>query len=181
MASQRLLENLPRERDQHPANKLSGYPSNPSGSLSHAENVHHADFRFSARGRHFGAESHEFAELHPDLGPPFPRFHDDVFPGRMPLEMLTFRLLCMTEHIGSIIGKGGSIIRSLQFETGADIRIVEGLAETDVQVVIISAPVVMPFSLPNVFLFGIYLIYFKQSNISFEFLDVTGKISVMYF
>lgn len=54
-------------------------------------------------------------------------------------EEVVFRLLCQVDKIGSLIGKGGSIIRILQSETGASIKIADSAPDSDETVVVISA------------------------------------------
>eukprot|EP01018_Ginkgo_biloba_P039773 Gb_03724 [translate_table: standard] len=54
-------------------------------------------------------------------------------------EELVFRLLCLDDKVGGIIGKGGSIIRAIQSETGTEIKIAEAVADSEERVVIISA------------------------------------------
>lgn len=54
-------------------------------------------------------------------------------------EDVIFKLLCHLEKVGSLIGKGGSIIRAMQNETGASIKIAEVLPDSDERVVVISA------------------------------------------
>ncbi|KAJ4962453.1 hypothetical protein NE237_022392 [Protea cynaroides] len=54
-------------------------------------------------------------------------------------EEVIFRLLCQIDKVGSLIGKGGSIIRALQSETGASIKIADAAPDSDERVVLISA------------------------------------------
>ncbi|EXC44895.1 KH domain-containing protein [Morus notabilis] len=54
-------------------------------------------------------------------------------------EEVVFKLLCQVEKVGSLIGKGGSVIRHLQNETGAFIKIVDAPPDSDERVVLISA------------------------------------------
>lgn len=54
-------------------------------------------------------------------------------------EEVVFRLLCQVDRIGSLIGKGGSIIRLLQSETGASIKIADSAPDSEETVVVISA------------------------------------------
>lgn len=58
-----------------------------------------------------------------------PNFEEDV----------VFRLLCQADKVGSLIGKGGSVVRALQNETGASIKIAEGVSDSDERVVVITA------------------------------------------
>ncbi|KAA8540169.1 hypothetical protein F0562_024267 [Nyssa sinensis] len=54
-------------------------------------------------------------------------------------EDVVFKLLCQIDKVGSLIGKGGSVIRALQSETGASIKIVDAAPDSDERVVVISA------------------------------------------
>lgn len=54
-------------------------------------------------------------------------------------EEVVFNLLCHVDKVGSLIGKGGSIVRTMQSETGASIKIADCAPDSDERVVIISA------------------------------------------
>ncbi|XVE89263.1 hypothetical protein DITRI_Ditri19aG0189000 [Diplodiscus trichospermus] len=54
-------------------------------------------------------------------------------------EEVVFKLLCQVDKVGSLIGKGGSVIRALQCETGALIKIADTAFESDERIVVISA------------------------------------------
>ncbi|CAM6118151.1 unnamed protein product [Calypogeia fissa] len=54
-------------------------------------------------------------------------------------EELVFRILCPNEKIGSVIGKGGSIIRTLREDTGARIKVADPKPGSDERVIVISA------------------------------------------
>ncbi|KAK7293944.1 hypothetical protein RJT34_16825 [Clitoria ternatea] len=54
-------------------------------------------------------------------------------------EEVVFKLLCHHDKVGSLIGKGGSVVRALQNETGASIQIVEAGPDSEERVVVISA------------------------------------------
>jgi len=54
-------------------------------------------------------------------------------------EDVMFRMLCSNDRVGSIIGKGGIIIRNLQSETGASIRVVDAISDSDERIIVISA------------------------------------------
>ena len=56
--------------------------------------------------------------------------------------MLTFRLLCHAERVGSIIGKGGVIIKSVKQETASEIKIIEGEPDSEDRIIVISGPAV---------------------------------------
>ncbi|XP_066394604.1 KH domain-containing protein HEN4-like isoform X1 [Miscanthus floridulus] len=66
-----------------------------------------------------------------NAGAPGPRFFFE--------QEIVFRMIILNEMVGSIIGKGGSTIRALQSETGACIKILESVADSDERVVAISA------------------------------------------
>ncbi|KAK7252275.1 hypothetical protein RIF29_36108 [Crotalaria pallida] len=52
---------------------------------------------------------------------------------------VTFRLICSSDKVGSVIGKGGSIIRAIQSETGATISVGPIIAKCDDQLVTVTA------------------------------------------
>lgn len=54
-------------------------------------------------------------------------------------EEVIFKLLCQREKVGSVIGKGGSVVRAMQNETGAFIKVADGSPDSDEKVIIISA------------------------------------------
>ena len=66
-----------------------------------------------------------------NAGAPGPRFFFE--------QEIVFRMIILNEMVGSIIGKDGSTIRALQSETGACIKILESVADSDERVVAISA------------------------------------------
>ncbi|XP_077216697.1 RNA-binding KH domain-containing protein [Tasmannia lanceolata] len=58
---------------------------------------------------------------------------------KVPEEEITFRLLCSNDKVGSLIGKGGTIVRALQNDTGASIKVLDAVPESEERVVMISA------------------------------------------
>ncbi|KAF8760438.1 hypothetical protein HU200_010174 [Digitaria exilis] len=64
-------------------------------------------------------------------GPPGPRFFFE--------QEIVFRMIILNDMVGSIIGKGGSTIRALQSETGASIKILEPVPDSEERIVAISA------------------------------------------
>ena len=54
-------------------------------------------------------------------------------------EEVMFRILCSNEKVGSIIGKGGIIVRALQGETGAIIKVIDAVPDCEERVIAISA------------------------------------------
>ncbi|PON98348.1 Polyribonucleotide nucleotidyltransferase [Trema orientale] len=55
------------------------------------------------------------------------------------LQEISFRILCSNDRVGSVIGKGGSIVRALQSETGATVSVGASLAECDERVITVTA------------------------------------------
>lgn len=123
--SQHLLESYPRFQDSFPASMVG-----PS-SHSFGPPPPRPD-RFPPQPRPFHGH-----------GAPFSGFHDGeaIIPGRAP-EALTFRLLCNEEKVGGVIGKGGSIIKALQHETGCEIKVLDGAGGSEDRLIIISGPAV---------------------------------------
>lgn len=133
--SRQLLENPPRDHDSFPAIS-TGPSSHPLGHpLPRPEAYPPPHHSFSARGTPYG------------IGPR--DFHESGIPGRMKpaSEILTFRLLCHDERVGGVIGKGGVIIRTLQQETGCEIKVMEGVSDSEDRIIVISGPAVRLASL----------------------------------
>lgn len=96
-----------------------------------------SDQRGYAPSGSYGPPDHHHSRGYPFPGPegagPAP-------PNRMFVEEeVVFKLLCHHDKVGSLIGKGGSVVRALQNETGASIQIVEAGPDSDERVVVISA------------------------------------------
>ena len=53
---------------------------------------------------------------------------------------VVFRLLCPNSRTGSIIGKGGDVIKHLRDDTGARIKVEHAVPGAEERVVLISAP-----------------------------------------
>ena len=64
---------------------------------------------------------------------------DHGWQGSSENEELSFRILCPNEKIGGIIGRGGSIVRSLQQEIGVRIKVSEPIAGSPERIVVISS------------------------------------------
>ena len=52
--------------------------------------------------------------------------------------LITFRLLCLDEKVGGVIGKGGAITKTLQQETGCEIKVLEGISDSEDRIILIS-------------------------------------------
>lgn len=54
-------------------------------------------------------------------------------------EEVVFKVLCPVDKVGNLIGKGGSIIRVMQTETGASIKVADSASDLEERIVVISA------------------------------------------
>ncbi|XP_050231778.1 KH domain-containing protein HEN4-like isoform X2 [Mercurialis annua] len=128
LVAQQLLENPPKDHDSYPPNSMG--PS--SNSFVHPfpwPEAYPPQYpSFNARGTPYGTGPREF--------------HEGGMPGRMRAapNFITFRLLCFDEKVGGVIGKGGSTIKSLQQETGCEIKVLEGLSDSEDRIIVISGP-----------------------------------------
>ncbi|KAH9543738.1 hypothetical protein CY35_13G080500 [Sphagnum magellanicum] len=135
--STRLRENPPRDR---PQGNMGVYP--PGGPFLSAGDT----FLPPIDPRNLGGP---LLGMGPSLsggGPPFnniglPVLSDVGGMNRPPMsdEELVFRILCPNEKIGSVIGKGGSIIKNLREETGARIKVADAVPGSEERVIIVSA------------------------------------------
>lgn len=93
------------------------------------------------------------AAVNGGVGSSFKRLkHPQQLPFNLPPGHVVFRLLCHASRIGGVIGKSGSIIKQLQQETSAKIRIEDSFANSDdhrVIVIIGSASVIKKVVLLN--------------------------------
>lgn len=127
--AQQLLENPPRDQRSQ-----SGYPTGPS---SHS---------VGRPSRHdpFPQSNHVFH----GQGPPYSTGYRDAeagFPDRMypSQDMLAFRLWCPHDKIGGVIGKGGTVVKGIQNETGCDIKVLDSAADSEDRIIVISGPAVL--------------------------------------
>lgn len=54
-------------------------------------------------------------------------------------EEFVFQLLCRTDKIGGVIGKGGGVINQIRQETGANIKVADQVPDCDERVIIVSS------------------------------------------
>ncbi|XP_020090507.1 KH domain-containing protein HEN4-like [Ananas comosus] len=54
-------------------------------------------------------------------------------------EDVIFRMLCSSDKVGCIIGKAGAVVRALQNETGALIKVLDSVLDSDEKIITISA------------------------------------------
>ncbi|XP_047168313.1 KH domain-containing protein HEN4 [Vigna umbellata] len=89
--------------------------------------------------RSYGSSGSYAPPDHHSRGFSFPGPESGGPPHRFVEEEVVFKLLCHHDKVGSLIGKGGSVVRALQNETGASIQIVEAGPDSDERIVVISA------------------------------------------
>lgn len=130
--SQQLLVNPPKDHDSSSANP-SGKPVHSYGHPRSRPEV------YPPANNPFDAADYRSTAPHS-----IPKFHDTVASGRIKPsdDILSFRLLCQDEKVGGIIGKGGSIVKMLQIETGCEIKILEGVPDSQDRIIVISGPAV---------------------------------------
>lgn len=86
-------------------------------------------------------------DLQPNIAP-FPIVPEAAIHGHasVPIESLSFRLLCPKDKVGSIIGKGGNIVKTIQNDTGCEIKVLEAVPTADDRIISISGPAVTTFT-----------------------------------
>lgn len=131
--SQQLLEHVPRDQK---------HSSNAGGPSSHS--VGRPPFRQDS----YAQPQHPF---HGEGMPYSAGFHDgDAARMHHPQDILTYRLWCPHDKIGGVIGKGGTVVRAIQHETGCEIKVLDGGPDSEDRIIVISGPavcfhVIVPF------------------------------------
>ncbi|KMZ61799.1 hypothetical protein ZOSMA_4G00880 [Zostera marina] len=123
-----LISVSSRLQDNPKVDMASLATSKSFGGTNHG-NIPGVD-RFFQRG---SAPSHHVHDYHPRV---------DVVGSssrRIFEEEVIFRMLCSSEKVGSLIGKAGVIVRSLQSDTGAIIKVIDAVSNCDERVIVISA------------------------------------------
>ncbi|KAA8536391.1 hypothetical protein F0562_028869 [Nyssa sinensis] len=105
-------ETLPDSRMDFPPQRSSVLPPVPTSSLSYASG-----------GRPVSIEGDRVRTLDPRTQP----------------QEVVFKLLCSNERVGGVIGKGGTIVKALQNETGASISVGATVADCDERLITVSA------------------------------------------
>ncbi|XP_062097284.1 RNA-binding KH domain-containing protein RCF3-like [Humulus lupulus] len=97
---------------------------------------------FSAQGAPY-ADGPRDVDFHSSAPPLVPKFHDGFHSRMKPaLEILTFRILCPAERVGAVIGKGGTIIKAIQQDTGCEVKVIEeGMSGSQDRVIAVSGHV----------------------------------------
>ncbi|MED6218928.1 hypothetical protein PIB30_031157 [Stylosanthes scabra] len=120
-----------------------------SACILEKEASNSGSFKSSGPGGHHGAPPPHHVEPHRErYGPdshtrgyaPFPG-PENAGHGHRPFieEDVVFKLLCQQDKVGSLIGKGGSVVRAMQNDTGASIQIVDTGPDSEERVVVIAA------------------------------------------
>ncbi|KAK6940313.1 K Homology domain, type 1, partial [Dillenia turbinata] len=140
--SQKILENPSQDHDA----SLSTLPGLFSQSIGEAlprnEVFLPPNYPVPIQGRHVVAGPRDSTDYRPIGHALVPKFYDSVVPGRLKAshEILAFRLLCEAERVGSVIGKGGVIVKSLENETGCEINVLDGPSDSEDRVIVVSGP-----------------------------------------
>ncbi|KAM1465686.1 hypothetical protein COP2_045531 [Malus domestica] len=136
--SQQLLENLPRDSDD--SLPTTGPSSNSFGQPLPRPEIYPPPNH--SQGAPDIDQPGDFADSHSAAHRLNPKLHGSGIPRRMKpsQEVLTFRLLCPEERVGGVIGKGGTIIKTLKQETGCEIKVMEGVPDSDDRLIVISGP-----------------------------------------
>ncbi|KAL6964217.1 hypothetical protein U1Q18_035275 [Sarracenia purpurea var. burkii] len=117
MTGSRHLEAIPREtlhdfRMDLPPPRSSVLQPMPDNSVTYA-----------SRGRPLSIEAERSSTLD----------------SRSQQQEVVFKLLCSNDRVGGVIGKGGTIVKALQNETGASISVGASVAECDERLITITA------------------------------------------
>lgn len=138
LISQQLLNNPPR--DVLPPTMAIGPSSNPSLPLSKPIGHQPPNYQFLSQAALYSLPP-DGADYHLNGPQPILNHRETAIPGRMrPSLDISFRLLCHNEKVGGIIGKGGTIVKMIQHETGCDIRVLEGPIGSEDNVIVVSGP-----------------------------------------
>ena len=132
----------------NPSRGPDSFFPNLSGPSSNSHNQPHPRLEgFPQPNRSFGAQravGPYDVDYHSGAPPLIPRFREGGLHGRMKpsQEILSFRLLCHADRLGGVIGKGGQVIRTVQQDTGCDVKILEGVPDSEDRIIVVSGPVV---------------------------------------
>ena len=147
-AVRKALQSIYYQLLANPSRGSDSFPANHSGPSSNLHGQPHPRLEgFPQPNRSFGAQRvigpHD-GDYHSVSTPLISRFHEGGLHGRMKpsQEILSFRLLCHAERLGGVIGKGGQVIRAIQQDTGCDVKILEGVSDSEDRIIVVSGQVV---------------------------------------
>jgi poly(rC)-binding protein 3/4 len=91
-----------------------------------------SDFHIPFKGSFQANGPFHISERRPNIVP-FLMLPDAPIHGHaaVPVEHLTFRLLCSKDKVGSIIGRGGNVVNSIQNDTCCEIKVLETVLKSD--------------------------------------------------
>ncbi|KAK4742629.1 hypothetical protein SAY87_000630 [Trapa incisa] len=141
--SQQLIEKAIRYKETSPSYPNPSNFHSPDNSFSKQES-HHVSRHFAAQlEAPFDSRPLGIGNFNVHISPTIPRFRESDLHNQMKpsLETLSFRLLCNSDRVGGIIGKGGTGVNFIQQETGCEIQILETTPETEDRIIVISGPV----------------------------------------
>ncbi|KAK6938027.1 K Homology domain, type 1 [Dillenia turbinata] len=140
--SQQILENPLRDHDSSFSTPTGSFSQSIGEAFPRNEVFPPPNYPVPVQGRHMVAGPHDGTDYHPIGHALVPKFYDSFVPGRLKAshEILAFRLLCEAERVGSVIGKGGVIVKSLENETGCEINVLDGPSDSDDRVIVVSGP-----------------------------------------
>ncbi|PSS17318.1 KH domain-containing protein [Actinidia chinensis var. chinensis] len=130
----RALQSVSQQLLEHPPNDQDSIPTVASGPSSHSFG------NPLSRPEEYPPPKYPYA-----TGPHISRRNEPGDPGLMnpPQDIITFRLLCHEEKVGGVIGKGGTIVKALQHETGCEIKVLERVSDSEDRIIVISGPALM--------------------------------------
>ncbi|XP_062188811.1 RNA-binding KH domain-containing protein RCF3-like [Phragmites australis] len=137
-----LFSHPPKESDVaagvHPSGSSSHSLANRSDGLPSGMQ---SNFHIPFQGPPQANGPFDIMDLRPNIAP-FPTLPEAPIHGHasVPVEPLTFRLLCSKDKVGSIIGKGGNIVNSIQNDTGCEIKVLETVPKSEDRIIRISGP-----------------------------------------
>lgn len=140
---QQLMENSPHDKDAV-ASSMTAQSSHSSGqSLSKAHEYPLGSSSFNTHGGPYSMPR-DVGNFHSSAPSLALKQYEISLPGRIKPshEILSFRLLCPSERVGNVIGKGGTVVKTLQQETGCDIKVVEGAPDLEDRIILVAGPAV---------------------------------------
>ncbi|XP_022975989.1 KH domain-containing protein HEN4-like [Cucurbita maxima] len=139
---QQLIENSPHDKDPVASSMTaqSSHSSGQSRSWAHDYLLGSSSFNAHAGPYSVPREVGNFHSSTPSLAPN--KQYETSIPGRIKpsQEILSFRLLCPSERVGNVIGKGGVVVKALQQETGCDIKVIESALDPDDRIILVTGP-----------------------------------------
>lgn len=137
-----LLAHPPKESDVVAGIHSSGSSSRSLFSQSDGfPSGMQSNFHFPLQGPSQANGPFDTIDRQPNIGP-FPIIHEAPMHNHasVPIEPLTFRLLCSKDKVGSVIGKGGNTVKTIQNDTGCEIKVLDTVPKTDDRIISISGP-----------------------------------------